>query len=184
MNRDSSRISLVAQDEKRGLKGVFRKVRVGDQSPADTQDHWPVPLHERGERQYRALTVWRDVMVKQLPVGQGAERTSLEERANLLGDAGFRMALVTSAGPPVRDWQRMLYPIIETRRRIWGPDFLGFFGRAPVGSQGLFVFTVLAMVAGFQGLEARGSSPRPRLGPGEEMFGCGVGFQGLEAPGY
>ena len=79
------------QDEKRGLEGVFGKVRVKEQPAADAQDHRSVPLDECGKRGFRARTFGRKIALQQLRIGQATERTSLEQRANLLADARLDM---------------------------------------------------------------------------------------------
>ena len=79
------------QDQKRGLKRVFGEVYVREQPAADAQDHRSVPLDECGKRGFRARTLGRKIALEQLRVGQGAERTSLEQHANLLADARLDM---------------------------------------------------------------------------------------------
>jgi len=80
------------QDEKRGLEGVFGKVRVKEQPAAHAQDHRPMPLDECGKRRFRTRTFGRKIALQQLRIGQATERTCLKQRANLLADARLGMS--------------------------------------------------------------------------------------------
>ncbi len=48
--RVANRPGTLRQNEKRGLEGVFRRVPVAQDSPADAQDHRSMPGHEHLER--------------------------------------------------------------------------------------------------------------------------------------
>ena len=166
------------QDEKRGLKGVFGEVGVSEQSTADTQDHRSVPLDEGGKRRFRARTIGRKIMVEQLAVGQGTERSSLEQRADVLADAGVWHALVTSAGPLVATGSVGITPLLRQGLAFGSRFFM--FRNAAVDGDGF----VGRGFGGSPGSEDPGYCGRPRWGQGV-VGGCfGLGSQGLEAPGY
>ena len=55
------------------MAGVFGILNVAKNSPADIQDHRPMPLHQRREG---APVAARDVPPPQLPVGGGVRITS------------------------------------------------------------------------------------------------------------
>jgi hypothetical protein len=74
------------QDQKSGLEGILRVVRVGQHAPADPQDHRSVPLEQDRERQRGSLAPAGRKPFQELPVRPFPDRSQVEERAKLPDD--------------------------------------------------------------------------------------------------
>ena len=71
------------KDKERGLKRILRIVLIDENVPADSQDHRPVPLDERGERQFRGLAAIGHESFEKLAVRQIMNCADVEECSQL-----------------------------------------------------------------------------------------------------
>ena len=78
---------LPDQDQERRLERILGVVRVGQDAPADAQDHRPMPLDQDREGQLGRLAPIGREPLQELPVGQLADRPDVEERAELPEDS-------------------------------------------------------------------------------------------------
>ena len=72
------------QNEKRRLKRVLGVVPIAEDAPADTQDHRPMALDERGKCELGDRILAPDKQTQKLPVRQSLERSGREQRLDLL----------------------------------------------------------------------------------------------------
>ena len=77
---------LLDQDQEGRLERVERVVGVGQPGATDAQDHRPVAVHQRRERQFRRLAPVVREPLQQLAVGQVADHADVEQRADLPQD--------------------------------------------------------------------------------------------------
>ena len=88
------------QHQERGLEGVLDLVRrVVEHAAADTQDHRPMPGHQRREGR---LVAAGDKPLEQLPLGQPRDRPLVEDPVQLYQD-GLRVSAHDDPAPPSED---------------------------------------------------------------------------------
>ena len=120
----SHRPGSTRQDEKRGLKGVFSKVGVSKQPPADAQNHRPVPFHQRRQRPSPEPAVGRKIAVEQLSVGQAPSEPAWKSVRICSLTRMSGLALVTSDRPRCLGGEIRSPTIIETRGACGVPIFI------------------------------------------------------------
>ena len=80
------------------LKRIFNVVRVAQASPADVEDHWPVPFHQGRESGLGRFSPGAKLL-EQLPVRPVPQRSDPEERLNVAEYRGM-VAVCHRSAPP------------------------------------------------------------------------------------
>ncbi len=82
-------VGLAGQDEEGGLEGVLGEVAVGEELPAEAQDHRAVPGHQRGEGGLGVgLVAAVAEAFDELAIGERGGGAAVEQRAELPDDRG------------------------------------------------------------------------------------------------
>ena len=82
--RIAERVRLARQDEEGGLEGVLGEVVIGEELPADAQDHRAMARHQGGEGGLGGGLIAAVVEpLDELPVGEAGGGGAVEERAEL-----------------------------------------------------------------------------------------------------